>query len=423
LKKHLLSTSAIALGVAMAAPASAQEWNMKWGGFANTHVGISSVDRNFASTADNDGVNIFTNSEIIFSPSVTLDNGMTFGFSVQMEALNGGGGADGIDESYVTISSDTLGRVVLGSENSAGYALMGSVYTPGVSSMAINSRSTSAFVPVTGSGGFRQAALSSLTEVAGNNDVQRITYFTPSFSGFTLGVSYAPSNAGNASNNAPVNFNSAGNVTDIFDIGARYQQSFNGVDIGLAARWGTGERQGSPAVAANAGIPLIVGGNVNAAAVNALAGGAALNDNNSNGIADAGDTVGATPAVAAVGSSDPTTWAIGGTVSASGFTFGATYAENDNDTGGFGDQEGWSLGATYDIAGPWTVGLSTYQGEVKNGGATPSSDYEVYLLGATRSLGSGVSWDVYYFHQETTNGLNGAKIEGDVLATAINLSF
>ena len=79
---------------------------------------------------------------------------------------------------------------------------MGSVYTPGVDTMALNSRSTSAFVPVTGSTGFRQAGLSSLTEVAGNNDVQRISYFTPSFNGLTVGVSYAPSSAGNASNNA-----------------------------------------------------------------------------------------------------------------------------------------------------------------------------------------------------------------------------
>ena len=123
MKKQILSTSAIALGVAMAAPASAQEWDLDWGGFANTHVGISSIDRNFASPDRFDGVNIFTNSEIIFSPNVTLDNGMTFGFNVQMEALNGGG-ADGIDESYVTISSDTLGRIDLGSENSAGYRSM-----------------------------------------------------------------------------------------------------------------------------------------------------------------------------------------------------------------------------------------------------------------------------------------------------------
>jgi len=34
-----------------------------------------------------------------------------------------------------------------------------------------------------------------------------------------------------------------------------------------------------------------------------------------------------------------------------------------------------------------------------------------------------VSWDVYYFRQETKNGATGAEIEGDVIATAINLSF
>ena len=373
MKKQILSTSAIALGVAMAAPASAQEWDMDWGGFANTHIGISSVDRNFASTVDNDGVNVFTNSEIIFSPSVTLDNGMTFGFNVQMEALNSGGGADGIDESYVTISSDTLGRIDLGSENSAGYRSM--VAAPQVGSMAINSRSTSAFVPVTGSGGFRQAALSSYTEVGGNNDVQRITYFTPSFNGLTLGVSYAPSNAGNASNNAPVNFNAAGSITDIFDIGLSYSQSFNGVDVDFGARWGTG-------------------------------------DSNT------------------VGRSDPETWGVGASISVSGFTFGAGYTENENGfAGGVGptlatsDQEGLSVGVSYDIAGPWTVGLEGYFGETEVAGG--SADYDVIKLAASRSLGAGVSWDVYYFHQETTDDSvgAGAEIEGDVVATAINLSF
>src|SRR6056297_4360907 len=138
----------------MAAPASAQEWNLDWGGFANTHVGITDISADAGSIGgggDFDGVDVYTNAEIIFSPSVTLDNGMTFGYSVQMEAMNG----FSIDESYMTISSDTLGRVILGSENSAGYLLMGSVYTPHPTSMPINSRSTSAFIPVTGSTGFR----------------------------------------------------------------------------------------------------------------------------------------------------------------------------------------------------------------------------------------------------------------------------
>ena len=417
MKKQLLSTSAIALGVAMAAPASAQQWDMDWGGFANTHVGASDVDLPSGSTADFDGVNVYTNSEIIFSPSVTLDNGLTFGFSVQMEALNGGGGQDGIDESYVTIEGDQLGRIVLGSENSAGYALMGSVYTPGSSTMAINSRSTSAFVPVTGSTGFRQAGLSSLTEVAGNNDVQRISYFTPSFNGLTVGVSYAPSNAGNASNNAPVDFDAAGDVTDIFDIGVGYQQSFGGVDLGLAARWGTGDRNGS---AGTPGSTLTLTGSNNVAALNALASGGTLNDVNGDGQPNAGDTV-TTPGTAGSPGGDPTTWAVGGTLGVNAFTFGATYAENDNDSGGPGDQEGYSFGVGYDLVGPWSLGAQAYLGEEKT--SNNDNEYEAYQVSATRDLGAGVSWAVYYYYQETTNGLNGNTIEGNVVATAINLSF
>ena len=141
MKKHLLSTSAIALGVAMAAPASAAEWDLAWGGFANVHVGATNIDADSGTDfagGDYDGVDVYTNAEIIFSPSVTLDNGMTFGYSVQFEAMNG----FSIDESYMTISSDTLGRVILGSENSAGYLAMGSVYTPGAPSMPINSLSS-----------------------------------------------------------------------------------------------------------------------------------------------------------------------------------------------------------------------------------------------------------------------------------------
>ena len=378
MKKQLLSTSAIALGVAMASPAAAQQWDLEWGGFVNTHVGASDVDlpSDYKAdyTADLDGVNILTNSEIIFRPSVTLDNGLTFGVNVEMEALNGGGGQDGIDESYAYMESDTLGRIEAGSHNSAGYLL--SKGAPSVGSMAINSPSISAFVPFLSAQGFRQAGISSYTEVAGNNDVQRLTYFTPSFNGLVVGVSYAPSSAGNASKNAPVIFNNPDQVTDIFDIGAAYDQSFGAVDLGLSARWGTG---------------------------------------NSN----------------VAGIDDPTTWSVGANLGVSGFTFGGSYGENDKGVAsGAGDNEGFSLGVSYDVAGPWTVGLETYQGELKNADGAPDSDYETYKLAGSRSLGSGVSWDVYYAYVETNNGaafgdpkVVEGKVEGNVIATAINLSF
>lgn len=366
MKKQLLCTSAIALGVA-AAPASAQDWNLDWGGFFQQHVAYADVS-GVGVGVDLDGIQMFTNAEIIFTPNITLDNGMTFGINVQMEALNNGGGADGIDEAYMSISSDTFGRIDAGYENSAGYKMM--VGAPQVGSMAINSPSASAFIPfVTGAGApgaFRQAALSSYTEVAGNNDVARITYYTPSFSGFTAGISYAPSAAGNAANAAPVNRNAG--IVDIFDLGVNYSQSFGTTDITLAARWGTGDNQ-------------------------------------------------------AAGVSDPETWGVGFQVGFSGFTFGASYAENDNGVaGGAGDQEGYSVGVAYDAAGPWTFGLEAYIGEVDNGAGNPDGEYEYYKLAANRDLGPGVSWTTYLLQGQTQDAVGG-DIDGTAIGTAINLSF
>ncbi|KRS12214.1 hypothetical protein XM53_12410 [Roseovarius atlanticus] len=364
MKKQLLCTSAIALGVA-AAPASAQDWNLDWGGFFQQHIAYADVGGNGVGAADFDGIQMFTNAEIIFTPNITLDNGMTFGINVQMEALNGGGGTDGIDESYMFIESDTFGRIEAGYENSVGYKMM--VAAPQVGSMAINSPSASAFIPFTpafAGGNFRQAGLSSYTEVAGNNDVARISYYTPSFSGFTAGISYAPSGAaaGNAANIAPVNRNAG--IVDIFDIGVNYTQSFGTTDLTLAARWGTGDNQG-------------VGG-------------------------------------------DPETWGLGFQVGFSGFTFGAAYAENDN-PGGL-DEEGYSVGVAYDAAGPWTFGLEAYIGEI-NDGAGFDDHYEYYKLAANRDLGPGVSWTTYLIYGETRNDSIATDIDGTAIGTAINLSF
>ncbi|MEO1139253.1 MAG: porin [Pseudomonadota bacterium] len=370
MKKQLLCTSAIALGVAAAAPASAQDWNLDWGGFFNQHVGYADVSGTaIIPGADLDGITVHTNAEIIFTPSITLDNGLTFGINVQMEALNAGGGVDGIDESYMSISGDSFGRLDIGYENSAGYKMM--VGAPGVTSMFINSPSISTYVPFSGvlPANFRQAAISSYTEVAGNNDVARITYYTPSFSGFTAGISYAPTGAFNAQNSFGINRNAV--LSDIFDIGVNYSQSFGATDLTLAARWGTGD--------------------------------------------------------AAVGAgSDPETWGVGFNIGFSGITVGGSYAENDNGAvGGVNDQEGWSFGVTYDAAGPWSFEALTYQGEYNNtgtGGADES--YEAYRIGASRDLGPGVDWDIYVAYVEAEDdGTAGTDLEGTVLGTAINLSF
>ncbi|MEQ9259471.1 MAG: porin [Roseovarius sp.] len=384
MKKQLLCTSAIALGVA-AAPAAAQDWNLDWGGFFNAHVAFGDISAGNPLLAgvswDGDSLDVHSTGEIIFTPSITLDNGMTFGINVQMEAQNAGGGVDGIDETYMSISGDRFGRLDIGAENSAGYKSM--VGAPGVTSMYINSPSTSAFIPFTGTGtalGFRQAGLSSYTEVAGNNDVQRITYYTPDFNGLTLGISYAPTGVANATAGSySVNKNAV--LSDIFDIGVNYSGSFGSTTIDLGARWGTGE----------------------------------------------------TPSLA-VGASDFETWGVGFQIGFNNITVGGSWSENDNDetllpAGFFGDSEGWSFGVTYDAAGPWAFEALTYQSEtdISAGGiASPFKlEREAYRIGASRTLGPGVDWDIYVVYEERDNTATPlfTEVEGTVLGTAINLSF
>lgn len=369
MKKHLLSTSAIALGVAMAAPAAAQEWDVSFGGFMSQHIGYADVGGNALVGQDRDGVFMHSTSEIIFTPSITLDNGLTFGVNIELEGENNVAGVtNNIDETYMTISSDTLGRIVVGSENSAGYTLMTSA--PVVTSMAINSPSISTFIPFSAAypGAGLQAGLSSFTEVAGNNDAQRLSYYTPSFNGLTVGISYAPNATVNAAPGGTFDRNTT--LSDVFDIGVNYSQTFGTTSVTLSARYGTAK---NPAA-------LI---------------------------------------------SDPETWGIGAQVGFGAFTVGGSYAENDNGfVGGAGDSSGWNLGVTYDIAGPWSVEAVTYQGETDIGAT--NADYQAYRIGASRDLGPGVDWDIYIVQLDADDGVPGAgrtKIDGTVIGTGINLSF
>ena len=362
MKKHLLSTSAI-IGCALAVPATAQEWDVSFGGYMSQHVAWVDVSGN-APAPNQDGIDIHSASEIVFTPSITLDNGLTFGVNVSFEGEQNA--FTEIDETYMTISSDTMGKIVIGSENSAGYTMM--VAAPEVTAMYINSPSISTFIPFSAAypGLFREAGLSSFTEVAGNDDVQRISYITPSFNGFTLGVSYAPTGAINAANSFNVNRDAV--LSDIFDVAMNYTQTFGTTTVALAARYGTGE---APAVA---------------------------------------------------GLSDPETWGVGAQVTFADFTVGGSWAENDNHlAAGRADSSGWSFGATYDAPGAWAFEALTYQGKTDIGGGV-DADYEAYRIGASRDLGPGVDWDIYAIQLDSDNGA-GANADGTVIGTGINLSF
>jgi predicted porin len=256
MKNTLLCTTTLAMtgfaGMASAANIEAGALTVGVGGFFTTTLAYSSVSTGAtAAGADFDGIDILTNAEIHFKPSLTLDNGITIGAQIELEGNTSG---DQIDETYFYAKGD-FGQVIIGSENSAGYKM--TVAAPDVSSIFAQSSSLTSFVPysgaTTGAGLFRGTLGTTYIENALNNDAQRITYFSPRFSGLQLGISYAR-DAGQGS--GPINNNAT--LTDIVDIGANYSGSFGGVDINASARYGT-----ASAAAGVANDPEIWGGGLN----------------------------------------------------------------------------------------------------------------------------------------------------------------
>lgn len=182
MKKYvLLGTTALVAASLVSGAANAQI-EMRIGGFMNQWFGYGDNDERF----DLQDVDQWSNSEVFFLGQGTTDNGLRFGVNIQLEGNTVG---DQIDESFLFLSGD-FGRILLGSENSAGYLM--TITAPAVG-LAINSGSqTQHIVNPTDGGLFRNPFGATTLEPAGDNDGQKLTYFTPRFFGVQLGVSYLP---------------------------------------------------------------------------------------------------------------------------------------------------------------------------------------------------------------------------------------
>jgi hypothetical protein len=356
MKKVLLGTSAMAMAGALATTASAAEWNVRVGGYYNAMVAYAQTDIN--SDADYDGVDVSTNAEIFFLPSITLDNGIKIGANIQLEAESG---SDQIDESYVYISG-SFGEILIGSENSAGYKM--TYGAPNAAIIALNSPSTPDYIAWTENADsvFRGTLGSTFVEVNGNNDAKRITYFTPRFSGFQIGASYARD--GNQDNWGPSDLNSGSQIGNIFDIGANYVQSFGDLSIAVSGRYGTGEH----------------------------------------------------------GSYNPTVWSAGINVGYGGFTIGGSFAESNEHNQGTDDGTAYDIGASYAM-GPWKFSLTYFHGENGEGGGT-SDEQDTFGGAVNYQLAKGVRLNAFGAYVDYDAGNCSCEdVSGFVIGTGIGLSF
>ena len=145
--------------------------------------------------------------------------------------------------------SGDFGRILLGSENSAGYLMH--VSSPNVG-LPINSGSNSNFIAITnGILVNRSPGGSTAIEAARDNDSEKITYFTPRFNGFQLGVSYAPELVQDDTAQQTRTLRYINGLT----VGANYTGEFDGVEVNVSGGFFYAEQgSGFPNVANVAGV-------------------------------------------------------------------------------------------------------------------------------------------------------------------------
>ena len=354
MRKHLLATSAFVAASVVATGASAQsledrirtlEESMLMGspgsgfdvnisGYLHGGFFLVDIDSNptlpAGSEEDYGSTDVkIGGTEVHFTATTLLDSGIEVGGRIELEGTTQ---RDQIDETYIWLEGG-FGRMVLGAENGPSYLMHYSApWVGGVSG------ADSPYYRYTVNNG--AARTNTQTLLAG--DANKITYFTPRFSGFQFGIGYTPQNSnrdGQANGWGSAYDRSGGTgVENIVAVAGNFSRDFGGVSVGASAGWESGSSN------------VKIG---------------------DQGVSD-----------------DPTNWHIGGEVARGGFTVGGAYYSATGFWGGDGtgstvpydagegnaqmagvadassdtEQTAWVVGARYST-GPWGVGIGYLQAE------------------------------------------------------------
>lgn len=397
MKKLLYGTTALATAgilLAAAGEASAQDrlrlgvngYMQQW--MVLNQIGMTDIeDGNGDHPWDLARVDQKHNSEVCFTGSYKLDNQVTIGAEVQLEANTSG---DQIDESYLFISTESFGKLIVGDENNAGYLLQVTAPHGGIAHNQgqMTAMPNQGFVPLPFGFDVADTTMDGTLLRFDDDDSGKFSYISPRFAGFQIGVSYIPQFESGGDNN-----NSITRVNDTTGPGT------NGSINGWAAGINYKEKFGS--VGVEASLAGLYGNTAPAAGTNDLFAGS-----------------------------------VGLMLNFSGFEIGGSYtqAQGDKSTGVVANTEsydgyGYDVGVAY-TTGPYKIGLAYQRGVsegVRDNSGEQRADYIV--LSGTYTMGPGVRViaGVYGVDLNGEDGVAGANQIKDVsaigAAAGITLSF
>lgn len=391
MKKILVaSTALVAASVMSAGAASASEKiKLELGGFSKWWVVGAWQDDSFQANrnaagaqGDYNSVDIKGDNEIFFSGSTTLNNGMSVGVNIELEAggnhnTNGANSdsADLIDKSNVFVSGG-FGKFIIGTEAN-GTALLHVMAPDAAANIDSDGILTGGWAIVRPD---NVNGIQVTTAIDTDSDAEGITYVAPTFYGLTLGASYKPNSSQDTRAASRINGNADVTAGEIYGVGGLYANTFGGVDLKVSAGWATYD----------------------------------LNQGSAN----------------AQGKDGVQEYAFGTQLAYAGFTVGGSYRKLNSDAGAnntavLPESRTWDAGIQY-ASGPYAVSLFYFNSKSAGTQNVEGDDeFTVYQLSGKYALGAGVDVLATVGHAEYEDETNRPQNEnkGWSVMTGLSLAF
>ncbi len=236
MKNILLGTSALVGAALIASAALAEDPKVMVGGVIDFQAGYGNGD---AIGGSERRIGFRNDTEINVSVEGKSDAGLGYGAVVDLEGdINGDTDGQGTNAARTYIFTDgSFGRVELGSVEGAAQTMQVDAATVARATGGING-DWDRFASQTGTRFISRAALpgyqGNITNIGGDDTTQnaaKINYYSPRFSGFQIGASYAPNS--DSRGNGINRIRSLNKFGNIMDLSLGYEGQFN--NIGLKA--------------------------------------------------------------------------------------------------------------------------------------------------------------------------------------------
>jgi len=375
MKKALLGASALigATSLASGPALAAQAPEIQFSGA----LAFEGVWNDGDQEAAGSGFNITGNeqqSELVWEAQGVADNGLEYGANVQWRWQRAD---NGFDEAWIDFSG-SFGRVYLGGEDGVTDLVAGTAgHSVQVGTWGTDGNNALRNVNFLGidTGVHYYQSHEGISQATDNN---KVGYVTPSFAGFTAGVSYTPD--GNFQQQTGVNDGGAQKITEL---AAGYSNAFGDVSFTVDGAYAIGEDESN-----NAGV------------------------------------------TAEVENEDIATYQLGALVSFAGVSVAGSYLQEDDsgcpvDVANCESGEAWNVGAGYSFG---ATGLSVMwqEGESDPDGDGQLDESEIFHAGVSHQLAEGLSAyaNYYNFSLQADGGLTQATTnDADILILGSRVTF